>query len=72
MDIDKPKLSILDHRIAGWYYPWMMKGGIPTSSPLEKKIRLVKALGYDGVGTSWWDLVAFYQERGDLCQVKAL
>jgi sugar phosphate isomerase/epimerase len=72
MDIERPKLSILDHRIIGWYFPWMMKGGTPTSSPLEGKVRLMKQLGYDGVGTSWWDLVSFYQERGDLGQLKAV
>ena len=72
MSGEKPKFSFLDHRVAGWYYPWIMKGRVPTSSPLEKKIRLMKQLGYDGVGTSWWDLVSFYQERGDPGQLKAL
>ena len=72
MSGQKPKFSILDHRVVGWYYPWIMKGRVPTSSPLEKKIRLMKQLGYDGVGTSWWDLVSFYQERGDLGQLKEL
>src|SRR5882724_2461887 len=67
----KPKYSILDHRVIGWYYPFMMKGLKPASSPLLDKIRLIKAVGFDGVGTSWWDLIAFYQERGDLAQVKA-
>src|SRR5437867_2940344 len=66
------KWSILDHRIAGWYYPWIMKGLKPTSSPLEKKIRLMKEIGFDGVGTTWWDLVAYYQERGELDQLRAL
>lgn len=70
MNAQKPKYSILDHRVAGWYLPWMMKGLTPTSSPLEQKIRLTKSLGYDGVGTSWWDLVSFYQERGDLVQLR--
>ena len=70
--MNKPKFSILDHRVAGWYYPWIMKGHVPTSSPFEKKIRLMKELGYDGVGTTWWDLVSFYQERGDLGQLKTL
>lgn len=68
--MSKPKYSILDHRVIGWYYPWVMNGRVPTSSPLEAKMRLVKSLGYDGVGTSWWDLVSFYQERGDLSQLK--
>jgi 4-hydroxyphenylpyruvate dioxygenase len=68
----KPKYSILDHRIIGWYYPWIMPGLAPTSSPLEAKMRLMKSLGYDGVGTSWWDLVSYCQERGDLSQVKTL
>jgi sugar phosphate isomerase/epimerase len=72
MSETKPKYSILDHRIAGWYFPWMMKGLTPTSSPLEEKIRLMKRLGFDGVGTSWWELVAFYQERGDLGQLKRI
>jgi len=67
-----PKYSILDHRVAGWYLPWMMKGLKPTSSPLEAKIRLMKDLGYDGVGTSWWDLVSYYQERGPLEQLRQL
>jgi len=49
-----------------------MKGLVPTSCPLENKIRTVQNLGYDGVGTSWWDLVSFYQERGDLKQLKLL
>jgi len=68
----KPKFSILDHRVAGWYYPWMMKGLVPSSSPLMDKVRLMKKLGFDGVGTSWWDLVSCYQERGDLAQLKRL
>jgi 4-hydroxyphenylpyruvate dioxygenase len=72
MDTPKPKYSILDHRVAGWYLPWMMKGLTPTSSPLEAKIRLMKNLGYDGVGTSWWDLVSYYQERGPLDQLRRL
>jgi sugar phosphate isomerase/epimerase len=72
MTATKPKYSILDHRVAGWYLPWMMKGLTPTTSPLEQKIRLMKSLGYDGVGTSWWDLVSFYQERGDLAQLRRL
>jgi 4-hydroxyphenylpyruvate dioxygenase len=70
--MSKPKFSILDHRVAGWYYPWIMKGHVPTSSPFEKKVRLMKELGYDGVGTTWWDLVSFYQEQGDLGQLKTL
>jgi len=70
--MNNPKFSILDHRVAGWYYPWMMKGLVPSSSPLLDKVRLMKKLGFDGVGTSWWDLVSCYQERGDLCQVKRL
>ena len=70
--MDKPRFSILDHRVAGWYYPWIMKGHIPTSSPFEKKVRLMKELGYDGVGTAWWDLVSYYQEQGDLGQLKTL
>ena len=69
---EQPKYSILDHRVAGWYLPWMMKGLRPTSSPLESKIRLMKRLGFDGVGTSWWDLVSYYQERGDLEQIRDL
>jgi sugar phosphate isomerase/epimerase len=68
----KPKYSILDHRVAGWYLPWMMKGLTPTSSPLEEKVRLMKRLGYDGAGTSWWDLVSYYQERGPLDQLRKL
>jgi 4-hydroxyphenylpyruvate dioxygenase len=72
MFMGKPKFSILDHRVAGWYYPWMMKGLVPSSSPLMDKVRLMKRLGFDGVGTSWWDLVSCYQERGDLSQVKRL
>ena len=36
------------------------------------KVRVMKRLGFDGVGTSWWDLVSFYQERGDLTQLKRL
>lgn len=68
----KPKYSILDHRVIGWYYPWIMNGLTATSSPLEGKMRLVKSLGYDGVGTSWWDLVAYYQERGDLAQLRTV
>lgn len=68
----KPKYSILDHRVIGWYYPWIMQGLTPTNSPLEAKMRLMKSLGYDGAGTSWWDLVSYFQERGDLSQLKAL
>jgi sugar phosphate isomerase/epimerase len=68
----KAKLSFIDHRAAGWYYPWMMGGTIPTSSPLEQKMRLTKQIGFDGMGTSWWDLVSFYQERGDLSQLKTI
>ena len=68
----KPRFSILDHRVAGWYFPWIMQGNTPTPSPLEKKVRLMKEVGYDGVGTAWWDLVAFYQEQGDLSQLKAV
>jgi 4-hydroxyphenylpyruvate dioxygenase len=67
--MNKSKYSILDHRVIGWYYPWIMNGRTPTSSPLESKMRLMKSLGYDGVGTSWWDLVSYYQERGDLAQL---
>jgi 4-hydroxyphenylpyruvate dioxygenase len=70
--MEKAKLSFIDHRAAGWYYPWMMGGAVPTSSPLEQKMRLAKQGGFDGMGTSWWDLVSFYQERGHLSQVKAL
>jgi|HubBroStandDraft_4_1064222.scaffolds.fasta_scaffold131709_2 sugar phosphate isomerase/epimerase len=70
--MSRPKISILDHRVAGWYYPWMMKGLTPASSPLAEKVHLMKELGYDGTGTSWWDLVSFYQERGDLSQIKHL
>jgi sugar phosphate isomerase/epimerase len=70
--MNKPKISILDHRVAGWYYPWMMKGLTPTSSPLANKVRLMRELGFSGTGTSWWDLVSFYQERGDLAQLKDL
>jgi sugar phosphate isomerase/epimerase len=69
---DHVKWSILDHRIVGWYYPWIMKGLKPTSSPLEKKMRLMKGIGFDGVGTTWWELVAYYQERGELEQLRAL
>jgi 2-keto-myo-inositol isomerase len=70
--MSQAKISILDHRVAGWYYPSMMKGLLPTSSPLLEKIRAMKKLGFDGVGTSWWDLVSFYQERGSLAQVNQL
>jgi sugar phosphate isomerase/epimerase len=70
MLMNNPKYSILDHRIIGWYYPWIMNGLIPTSSPLESKMRLMKSLGYDGVGTSWWELVSYYQERGNLAQLQ--
>jgi sugar phosphate isomerase/epimerase len=49
-----------------------MNGLTPTSSPLEGKMRLMKSLGYDGVGTSWWDLVSYYQERGDLSRLQTL
>jgi len=70
--MNKPKYSILDHRVAGWYYPWIMNGLKPTSSPLETKMRRMKSLGYDGVGTSWWDLVSYYQERGELSQLRRL
>jgi len=70
--MNKPKYSILDHRVIGWYYPWFMNGLTPTSSPLEAKMRRMKSLGYDGVGTSWWDLVSYYQERGDLSQLRKL
>src|SRR5262245_61110033 len=70
--MNKPKYSILDHRVIGWYYPWIMNGLKPTSSPLETKMRRMKSLGYDGVGTSWWDLVSFYQERGELSQLRRL
>src|SRR5712692_939052 len=69
--VRKPKLSFLDHRVAGWYFPWIMKGLVPTTSPLETKMRQAKGAGFDGIGTSWWDLVSFYQERGDLSQLKA-
>jgi len=72
MSIAAPLYSYVDHRVAGWYYPWIMAGATPTSSPLEKKMRTVKASGYDGLGTSWWDLVCFYQERGSLDQVRQL
>ena len=58
--MNKPKYSILDHRVVGWYYPWIMNGLTPTSSPLEAKMRRMKSLGYDGVGTSWWELVSYY------------
>ena len=68
--MSKPKFSLLDHRVLGWYYPWLMKGHTPTSSPLEKKMRLMKRLNYDGVGTIWWELVSFYQEQGDPDQLK--
>jgi len=68
----KPKFSIIDHRIIGWYYPWIMKGLVPTSSSLENKLRTVKKLGYHGYGTSWWELVAFRQEHEDLGKLKAL
>ena len=67
-----PKYSILDHRVAGWYYPWIMNGLTPTSSPLEAKMRGMKSLGYDGVGTSWWDLVSYFQERGSLSQLRMI
>jgi sugar phosphate isomerase/epimerase len=70
--MSRPKISILDHRVAGWYYPSMMKGLTPSSSPLAGKVRLMRKLGFDGCGTSWWDLVSFYQERGDLSQLKDL
>jgi|GraSoiStandDraft_48_1057284.scaffolds.fasta_scaffold264265_1 4-hydroxyphenylpyruvate dioxygenase len=70
--MDTTKLSFIDHRAAGWYYPWIMGGSVPTSSPLEKKMHLTKQGGFDGMGTSWWDLVSFYQERGDLSQLKAI
>jgi hypothetical protein len=33
---------------------------------LENKLRTVQKLGYGGYGTSWWELVAFRQEHGDL------
>ena len=68
--MNKPKYSILDHRVIGWYYPWIMNGLKATSSPLEVKMRRMKSLGYDGVGTSWWDLVSYYQERGHLSQLR--
>ena len=68
----QPKFSFIDHRAAGWYYPWVMEGRVPTSSPLETKMRIAKQAGFDGVGTSWWDLVSFYQERGALSQLKTL
>ena len=68
----KPKFSILDHRIIGWYYPWIMKGLVPTSCSLENKLRTVQKLGYAGYGTSWWELVAFRQEHGDLDPLKLL
>src|SRR5688572_9873861 len=68
----KPKYSILDHRVMGWYVPWMMKGLKPTPSPLEQKIRLMQRLGYDGVGLNWAELVGYYQERGPLEQLRAL
>ena len=68
----KPTFSILDHRVAGWYFPWIMQGDTPTPSPLEKKVRPMKEIGYHGVGTAWWDLVAFYQERGDSSRLKAI
>jgi 4-hydroxyphenylpyruvate dioxygenase len=67
-----PLYSYVDHRVAGWYYPWMMGGAQPTSGPLEQKMRLVKSLGYHGLGTSWWDLVCYYQERGSLAQIRQL
>ena len=35
-------------------------------------MRLMKSLGYDGVGTIWWDLVSYYQERGDLAHLRAV
>jgi 4-hydroxyphenylpyruvate dioxygenase len=67
----KPKFSILDHRIIGWYFPWMMKGLVPASQSLENKLRAVQRLGYDGYGTSWWELVAFRQEQEDLSKLTA-
>ena len=68
----QPKFSFIDHRAVGWYYPWVMEGRVPTSSPLETKMRIAKQAGFDGIGTSWWDLVSFYQERGALSQLKTL
>ena len=70
--MNKPKYSILDHRVIGLYYPWIMNGLTPTSSPLEAKMRRMKSLGYDGVGTSWWDLVSYFQERGDLSHLRSI
>jgi 4-hydroxyphenylpyruvate dioxygenase len=72
MNTVEPKISILDHRIIGWYYPFMMKGLVPNSCPLAEKLRTLQKLGYDGMGTSWWELVAFRQEHGDLDQLKRL
>lgn len=72
VESDNLKVSILDHRIAGWYLPWMMKGLIPTSCSLENKMRTVQKLGFAGYGTSTWELISFYQERGDLAQLKPL
>ncbi len=68
----QPRFSFIDHRVIGWYFPWFMKGRVPTSSPLETKMRIAKEAGFGGVGTSWWDLVSFYQERGALSQLKTL
>lgn len=56
----------------GFYYPWIMAGLVPTASPLLEKMRLARQLGYHGLGVAWWDLVSFYQERGDLAQIKEL
>jgi sugar phosphate isomerase/epimerase len=72
MSACKPKISILDHRMAGWFYPWMMHGLTPTSSPLAEKMRVMKDVGFDGTGTAWWDLVAYYQERGHPGQLRTL
>ena len=72
MPTSKPKYSYVDHRIIGLYFPWIMSGHHPTSSPLEQKLRVVQEVGYDGVAISWWDAVAFYNERGDLGQIKEL
>ncbi len=68
--MDRPKFSFFDHRGMGFHFPWIMNGLVPTATPLIEKMRIARQLGYHGLGLAWWDLVSFYQERGDLAQIK--